>query len=430
MNHVHSEVLEQLGLGILIIDAGLIVRYANPFIADNSSSRPLEGKSLFDLFPELPQDWLRKRVASVLMLDNTTYTNWHQRPRLFNFPSSRPVTGSARLMYQSCSLFKVTTEVAEELVCITVYDSTPTAVTQQKLQSSLKRLDRERAHQAELNRKLETTQSQLVQSEKLAGVGQLAAGVAHEINNPVCFIKSNVECLRDYIGKMEQLIERYGQLLDRHLPESEAEARRQLVQSLDIDFIRAELPEIMEETEEGIERIEGIVGSLKDFARVDSGQWQYADLNEGVRSTLKVVHHELKYVVDAVEQDLAELPPVFCLPAQLNQVFMNLLVNAAHAIERHGHVKVTSRCLPEKGRVVLTFADNGCGIEHDKLDRIFDPFFTTKEVGKGTGLGLSVSYGIIQTHAGHISVDSAPGQGSCFRIELPIEGPPAVRHTS
>lgn len=275
---------------------------------------------------------------------------------------------------------------------------------------NLERLVSERTQQ------LATANAQLAQSEKLASIGQLAAGVAHEINNPIGYVHSNIGSLQTYMNDLMELLSAYEQLPAN----ADIEALRQ---KIDVDFLREDMPSLISESQEGITRVKKIVQDLKDFSRVDSSQdFQTADLHDGINSTLNIVNNEIKYKADVVKA-YGQLPPVECLPSQLNQVFMNLLVNAAHAMgETRGTITITTGT--EGDRVWLTFADNGSGISPDNLSRIFDPFFTTKPVGKGTGLGLSLTYGIIQKHHGHISVQSVVGQGTTFRIELPIHQSP------
>ncbi len=279
------------------------------------------------------------------------------------------------------------------------------------------------AELTELNLRLSEAQEQLLQSEKLASIGQLAAGVAHEINNPIGYVHSNLGSLGNYIGDLFGLIDQVEKLVSE-LPESAALRQRvtALREQFDLAYLKEDLPALLEESKEGITRVKKIVQDLKDFSRVDSSQeWQMADLHAGIDSTLNIVRNEIKYKAEVVKA-YGELPPVECLPSQLNQVFMNLLVNAAHAMseKERGTITVrTGRAEAEK-EVWVEVADDGCGIAPENLKRIFDPFFTTKPVGKGTGLGLSLAYGIVQKHHGRIEVQSTVGQGTSFRVCLPV----------
>ena len=269
-----------------------------------------------------------------------------------------------------------------------------------------------------LNGKLAGTQSQLLQSEKMASVGQLAAGVAHEINNPIGYVHSNLVSLSRYLDNIFSVLSTYERL-EHALPAEAPErvALQTLKDNVELDFLRKDLIDLMDESVEGVTRVEKIVKDLKDFSHVDEAEWQLSDVHDAIDSTLNVVWHELKYKGELVK-DYGELPRIQCLPFQLKQVFMNLLVNAAHAIEQRGTITISTRRDGE--HVVVCVSDTGKGIDPRHLNRIFEPFFTTKPVGVGTGLGLSVSYSIVQKHNGRIEVESELGQGTTFRITLPI----------
>lgn len=272
----------------------------------------------------------------------------------------------------------------------------------------------------ELNSKLSDAQSKLIQSEKLASIGQLAAGVAHEINNPIGFIFSNFGTLEQYLEDLFQMLDAYEQA-EASVSDGAALARiRSLKADLDIDYLKEDIPNLMRESRDGIQRVRKIVQDLKDFSRVDARQeWESVDLHAGIDSTLNIVNNEIKYKADVVKH-YGVLPEVQCLPSELNQVFMNLLVNAAHAITaERGTITISTGV--EGPNVWVEVADTGAGIAQENLQRIFDPFFTTKPVGKGTGLGLSLSYGIVQKHSGRMEVHSELGVGTRFRVTLPIQ---------
>jgi hemerythrin-like metal-binding protein len=269
----------------------------------------------------------------------------------------------------------------------------------------------------ELLHKVEEAQQQLLQSEKMAAIGQLAAGVAHEINNPVGFVNSNLGTLKSYVSQLLDIISAY----EGGNPEEISAARKKA----DIEFLREDLPSLVTESQEGLNRVTKIVKNLKDFSHVDQAEaQQFADLNAAIESTLNVVWNELKYKAEIV-RELGDIPQVECIPAQINQVIMNLLVNAAQAIENQGKIFVRSGS--ENQQAWFEIEDTGQGMSEEVRNRIFEPFFTTKPVGKGTGLGLSISYDIIvKKHGGHMDVTSTPGQGTCFRIWLPIQGKAAA----
>ncbi|WP_051360274.1 GAF domain-containing protein [Candidatus Symbiobacter mobilis] len=272
-----------------------------------------------------------------------------------------------------------------------------------------------------LYRDLAEAQSQLLQSEKLASIGQLAAGVAHEINNPIGFIKSNLGSLADYVAKLLDIAKAYAHTEDEleaqgiHSPAFE-ELRRRKAEA-DFDFLLTDLPELIEESREGVERVGKIVMDLKNFARVGDSDFGWADIHAGLESTINVVWNELKYKADVV-REYGELPLVFCVASQINQVFMNLLINAAQAMTTRGTITVRTGAVGDE--VWIEVQDTGCGIDLAKQARIFDPFFTTKPVGQGTGLGLSIAMNIAKQHQGSLTVQSQPGEGTVFRMTLPV----------
>ncbi len=271
----------------------------------------------------------------------------------------------------------------------------------------------------EVNRKLEEAQNQLLQSEKMASIGQLAAGVAHEINNPIGYVYSNLGTLEKYVQDMFGMVDAYEQA-EGAIADDGVRARLQASrEKLDIAFLKEDLHALMAESKDGITRVKNIVQNLKDFSHVDiSDEWHFSDLHIGLDSTLNIVNNEIKYKANVVKE-YGELPEVECLSSQLNQVFMNLLVNAAHAIEERG--TITIRTGSKGDEVWVEIADTGKGIAPEHIKKIFDPFFTTKPIGKGTGLGLSLSYGIVQKHHGRIEVQSEVGKGTTFRVWLPVK---------
>lgn len=301
------------------------------------------------------------------------------------------------------------------------YDGVLTDISERKQQQLL--LAENLAHQQQLNKRLEEATNQLLQSEKMASIGQLAAGIAHELNNPIGFVHSNLGTLEGYLNDMIAIVDAYASVLAVQGEESPGlKAIAQLRDERDFDFIREDIFNLLTESKDGIGRVRKIVQDLKTFSHVGEQDWQEADIHQGLDSTLNIVWNELKYKCQVVKE-YGELPPVYCLISQLNQVFMNLLVNAGHAIEHKGTITIRSGRLGSN-RIFIEIADTGCGITPDKQQRIFEPFFTTKPVGKGTGLGLSVSYNIVKRHQGEITVTSPPGQGATFRIILPIHPAP------
>lgn len=284
------------------------------------------------------------------------------------------------------------------------------------------KLQQEKESQSILIKRLEEAQNQLMQSERMASIGQLAAGVAHEINNPVGFVSSNLSSMQGYVTDLLKLLAVY----ERTESTLTLDARQEITQiktDMDVEFLREDIVSLLVESLDGVKRVTRIVQDLKNFSHVDESERQWADLEVGMESTLRVVWNELKYKAEVVKA-FAGIPQIECFPFQLNQVFMNLLVNASHAIEVHG--TITLRTGQDDRHVWMEVQDTGKGIKPENLNRIFEPFFTTKPVGKGTGLGLSLAYGIVKKHGGRIEVNSVVGEGSTFRVMLPKITPPTT----
>lgn len=272
----------------------------------------------------------------------------------------------------------------------------------------------------ELNQQLSHAHQQLVQSEKLASIGQLAAGVAHEINNPIGYIFSNFGTLTNYLSDLFEILAGYDTAVQSITAPAVTADLKALLERLELVFLKDDIFALMKESKEGIVRVRKIVQDLKDFSHVDSNpEWQWANLHDGIDSTLNIINSEIRYKADVIK-DYGQIQDIECLPSQINQVLLNLLVNAAHAIgEARG--TITVRTGGDAETVWVDISDNGCGIAKENLSRIFDPFFTTKPIGKGTGLGLSLSYGMVQKHHGQITVQSEVGKGTTFRVTLPVK---------
>ena len=276
---------------------------------------------------------------------------------------------------------------------------------------------------------LEQAQKQLLQAEKMASIGQLAAGVAHEINNPIGFISSNLNTLGDYVTDLTQALTAYVALQNAveaqgSDPPPEVVAKREaaaaVAKQVDLDFLLEDLENIVTESTEGTDRVRKIVADLRDFSHVDEDEVKPEDLNQIITKTLAMAGNEVKYQAE-VKTELGELPALPCYGGKLAQVVLNLVVNAAQAMESMGVITVRTGVLDQK--VWIEVADTGCGMPPEVMAKVFDPFFTTKDVGKGTGLGLNLAYNIIQSHEGTIGVESEVGRGTTFRIELPVAGP-------
>jgi signal transduction histidine kinase len=270
-----------------------------------------------------------------------------------------------------------------------------------------------------MNALLEDAQNQVIQAEKLASIGQVSAGVAHEINNPLAFALSNLGSLESYLGQLLTLLAAYvdADKLAGTQPARGFEPARALRERIDFEFVRGDIVALLAESRDGLLRVKRIVQDLRDFSRGGAEEvWQTIDLHAALDSTVNIVHGEIKYKASIVRR-YGDLPEIECLPSRLNQVFLNLLVNAGQSIERDGAIAISTGT--EGGQAWVSIEDNGCGIAGAHLNRIFEPFFTTKPSGQGTGLGLSVSYAIIRKHGGRIDVDSEVGRGTRFTVRLP-----------
>lgn len=263
---------------------------------------------------------------------------------------------------------------------------------------------------------LQRTQAQLIQAEKMSGLGQMVAGIAHEINNPVNFINGNLTHINQYIQDLISLFKLYQQ----HFPQTPPEIT-EYMEEIDLEFLLADLPRLVTSMQTGSCRIRDIVLSLRNFSRLDEAEQKDVDLHEGIDSTLLILNHKLKQGIEVVRK-YGDLPESLCYPAQLNQLFMNILSNAADALletEIKAKQIVIQTNVDDCKQICIHIQDNGMGISPKIKDRIFDPFFTTKPTGKGTGLGLSISHQIIEKHRGTIEVSSELGKGTAFVIKLP-----------
>jgi two-component system, NtrC family, sensor kinase len=285
----------------------------------------------------------------------------------------------------------------------------------------LSKLDLERRNEElrESKEKLQHAQAHLVHNEKMASLGHLAAGVAHELNNPAGFIFGNMEILKECAAGLERLLKFYEKA---SLPPDEAAQVGLIKDEIDYENTLDDLCSIISDCHDGAERIRDVVQNLRTFSRLDEADFKKVDIHEGIDATIRLLSRYYTSGRVELQRDYGELPPVDCYAGQLNQVWMNLLANAAQAVGEGGRVRVST--WREGQAAVVRVSDTGCGIPHERLKNIFDPFFTTKPVGEGTGLGLSVTHSIVERHGGHIEVESLPGQGTTFTVTIPIDASP------
>jgi PAS domain S-box-containing protein len=366
-----------------------------------STPARLSGQNLFDLLPPEFGIRLADQIAEVLASGRSSEIDAANRGRIFHV-TVYPVPGNPPRVVVYAN--DVTDKVAAEI----------------ELRREREQLAKSLAHQRELNRKLEDAQNQLLQSEKMASLGQLAAGVAHELNNPIGFVRSNVTTLEGYLAGIFEILKAYDEKAAAALPEQDAAELASLKKQKDFDFVHEDIFQLLSESKDGLTRVQDIVQNLKDFSRVGGAGWGWADLHACIDSTLNIIWNEIKYKCTVVKNYDPALPQVYCIASQLNQVFMNLLVNAAHAIPEKGEIVITTEH-DANGTVRIHVSDDGVGIPEENFAHLFEPFFTTKPIGKGTGLGLSIAYGIIGKHHGSIDVASTVGKGTTFTVTLPVE---------
>jgi signal transduction histidine kinase len=294
------------------------------------------------------------------------------------------------------------------------------------------RVDMRTAELKEALKHLRETQSQLIQTEKMSGLGQMVAGVAHEINNPVSFVYGNLNYAWEYSQQLLEIVELYHQ----HYPDPPEEIK-DLLEEVEIDFLKEDLPKVLASMKQGANRIAAIVKSLRTFSRLDESEFKEADINEGIESTLTILEHRLKFKEDSAGIKLikkyGKIPLINCYAGQLNQVFMNLIANAIDALDECDRRRTVEEIQANPGTILIgteildnnwisiTIGDNGPGISEEVRAKLFDPFFTTKPVGKGTGLGLAISYQIVvEKHGGKIECHSSVGEGTEFVVKIPI----------
>lgn len=287
-----------------------------------------------------------------------------------------------------------------------------------KLQAKVQELQQTVAKHQSSEESLKAMQAQIIQQEKMASIGQLAAGVAHEINNPMGFITSNLTSLGKYASRLDTYIAALQQSLYACPHHPGLDELDRLRQKLKVDYIISDVTQLVEESLDGANRVRRIVQDLKSFSRVDQAESSRVNLNECLETTINIAWNELKYIA-TLERQFGELPPILCNPQQLNQVFLNLLVNAAQAMEKPG--TITVRTWSEPDWVCVAVSDTGKGMTEEVRRRVFEPFFTSKPTGKGTGLGLPISVDIVHKHHGDIQVESEPGKGSTFTVRLPVD---------
>ncbi|MFC3022278.1 ATP-binding protein [Vibrio zhugei] len=426
-----SDLLNQLSFALCIVRRDYRIMTANEYFQTRAkvNCENFVGQNILELFPD-SATFLKRKIDTAFVIESSSFSSWEQQPHFLPFKSSRPVSGKEDDMYQDIEVIPIHNDDGSlEHVCVCVYDVTTQASQQKALKSMSELLEDNNQNLNDTLKQLKDTQVQLLQSEKLASIGQLSAGIAHEINNPIGFITSNVQTLQDYFSKIVNYFTDVEQLLQANVSEQVVQDIQKTKAKYQLDFILEDVEDLIKESLEGADRVVAIVKNLKDFSHLDNAEWNHSNLVQGMESTLKIINNEIKYSIEVERKYDDDFPLVLCQPMQLNQVFLNILVNASQAIDGDGKIIVEMKRSGDDW-VSIAICDTGCGIPEEKLNRIFEPFFTTKPVGSGTGLGLSVSYGIINAHKGTIDVTSKEGEGTCFTILLPTEGPNSILESS
>jgi signal transduction histidine kinase len=409
MQNVIAALDDETPLGLVILDKDHVIEYMNRHMLRwlSFDLEQVAGSSFRSLFPDVSAKALERMLESSTATPNTFPVSDEPGERIdIRLPTSQHEGVDLR----SLDCFLYSEPHAEPRYAMLFHDASDASPFHHAFALAMQRLHVIKLDRLRLAKRLDRANSHLLRSEKLAGIGQLAAGVAHEINNPIGYVFSNLKTLASY---MQDLLKITDAIDSAH----STEELRQLKRALEYSYIRGDVEALIEESEEGIDRVKKIIMALKDFSHIEEEGFRYADLHRGLETTLNVANNELKYKAEIVKE-YGELPEVECNASQINQVIMNLLVNAAQAISGTGTITIrTGRSGPW---VWLEVEDSGCGMAPDVVSRIFIPFFTTKPVGQGTGLGLSLSYSIVQKHHGDIEVFSEPGKGTRFRVWLPI----------
>lgn len=417
-----KRVIQQMPMGACIIDATCIITFTNSAFFGGLTTRNdhLTGQNLLTVFAEQAR-FLKRKIDSVFILKNPSFSYWQQRPHVFPMRSTRPITGDESQMYQNVQFMPILSYCGDvSHVCIVVTDVTAEASYFMQQTALKNELERDHKKLKQLHDDLKVAQKQMLQSEKMASIGQLAAGVAHEINNPIGFVRSNLETLSDYMDKLIKTNETQKKIILKQADPRFIALLDDVHEKNGIAFIYEDLPELVKESLEGTERVRKIVNGLRDFASQDNENWCEVNLSAEIGSALIVLENEIKYkattAVTLPEEDVI----FWAKPGAIRQLLFNTMINALYAMQPMGVLNIACSYNTHKD-ILLVISDTGCGIEPDDLARIFDPFFTTKEVGKGTGLGLSEVYATVQEHQGKVNVTSERGKGTCFEFTFKVK---------
>tara|TARA_Y100000296_G_scaffold44548_1_gene51167 strand:+ start:948 stop:2258 length:1311 start_codon:yes stop_codon:yes gene_type:complete len=413
-----EQLVGKLPVGIGVVDESFNVVYLNDFFLDRLPHKMRDcykDTPVVELFQGQGK-FLKRRLKSVFVLQHPSFSYWEQRPHIFPFKSSRPITGEETQMYQNMEILPIKDKkTGQRLACIFLQDVTAQASyfrAQQKLSEALKK---EHEAQRKLIRKLDTAQSQLIQAEKMASTGQLAAGIAHEINNPIGFVNANLNTLDQYASHLLAICDGVKGQIELFNDELKEQVNA-LFESNHYDLLKDDITELIAESTEGLTRVKDIVENLKNFSLETAEGMQTVDICAICNQLITLISAQYsapQYKIDC-EKEKVE---VMGNPGPLKQALMNVMINAAQAVDGKGFIKLT--VIDAAQSVTIKILDSGCGIPVKHLKRIFEPFFTTKPEGQGQGLGLSVAYTAIEQHHGKISVSSKEAKGTVVEITIP-----------
>lgn len=416
---MNNPLLDKLPVGICIVNEAYDIVHLNAFFLDRMPAELRNhavGKPLADVFPEQIK-FLKRRIKSVFVLKHPSFSYWEQRPHIFPFKSSRPITGEETQMVQNMEIVPhKDSDSGELLACILIQDVTAQASyfkAQTQLADALKA---EHEAQRKLIRKLDRAQSQLIQAEKMASTGQLAAGIAHEINNPMGFVTANLNTLEQYAQNLLETCEAAKKLFASHAP-GQMEEIQALFDATHVELIEEDIGPLLQESKDGLNRVSQIISTLRSFAEEPQHSWGYLNLEETANQLIQLIGTQFKNP----KYKVCCTPPQFkwfCETASLKQALTNLVMNAAQSIGESGLVMLDIRQTPQG--VAIKVVDTGCGIKEVHLKRIFEPFFTTRPEGKGQGLGLSVAYSAVEKHKGKLVINSREGKGTVIEVRLPL----------
>ena len=418
-----EQLVGKLPVGIGVVDESFNVVYLNDFFLDRLPHKMRDcykDTPVVELFQGQGK-FLKRRLKSVFVLQHPSFSYWEQRPHIFPFKSSRPITGEETQMHQNMEILPIKDKkTGQRLACIFLQDVTAQASyfrAQQKLSEALKK---EHEAQRKLIRKLDTAQSQLIQAEKMASTGQLAAGIAHEINNPIGFVNANLNTLDQYASHLLAICDGVKGQIELFNDELKEQIDA-LFESNHYDLLKDDITELIAESAEGLTRVKDIVENLKNFSLETAEGMQTVDICAICNQLITLISAQYsapKYKIEC-EQEKVE---VMGNPGPLKQALMNIVINAAQAIDDKGFIKLT--VIDAADSVIIKILDSGCGIPTKHLKRVFEPFFTTKPEGQGQGLGLSVAYTAIEQHQGKISISSKEAKGTVVEITIPKAPPP------